>query len=57
MPTTVKMSMNEHEALMIAGNVICRNLTDETKIQTIRQTINHLLINTEIVTKEDAAEL
>jgi hypothetical protein len=53
---TVKMSMNEHEALMIAGNVLNRNLPEE-KSKEIRQIINQLLNNTEIVSKEEAEKL
>ena len=49
MSATVKMSMSEHQALMIAGHVISRSLTDVAK--------NYLLDNTEIVTKGEAAEL
>ena len=31
MSATVKMSMSEHQALMIAGHVISRSLTDVAK--------------------------
>jgi len=48
--------MNEHEALMIAGNVMNRSLSEE-KSKEIRQIINHLLNNSEIVSKEEAEKL